>query len=359
MRELIVCLLIVIALLLIFAVWGEALCVLFKIRVALSEALVLGMLGVMTAFQAVYLPIALSLRPFHVLRAASLAVLGALTLAAVLVFLFRGSRLESDGRERFFARITRRDMWPALAAFAVLIIFLLVFTAFRPYQGWDTSYYVGSMNEALKTDTIYQFNGDTGMRESVLAPRYALSGFFMFYTVIASVCRIRPLLIAYYVVRPLGVILALLVIYRFGRTLFGRSERAALLLTGLFAVIQFAWVSIYKSSFFIERMYEAKGWCAYVLLPFTALALYRLFLKRGRGRREWFALALAALAAIPVSMSSLMLYPAAVFIGGAAMLPWCEDRAAVIRRCLLLMVPNIITALVYVLMSKGVFTINL
>ena len=359
MRELIVCLLIVIALLLIFAVWGEALCVLFKIRAALSEATVLGMLGVMTVFQAVYLPIVLRLRPFHELRAASLAVLGVLTLAAVLVVLFGRSRLVSDKQEGIFAQLMSRDMRPALAVFAVLVVFLIAFTAFRPYQGWDTSYYVGSMNEALKTDTIYQFNGDTGMRESVLAPRYALSGFFMFYAVIASVCRIKPLLIAYYSIRPLGVILALLVIYRFGRTLFGRSERAALLVTGLFSVIQLTWVSIYKSSFFIERMYEAKGWCAYVLLPFTAMTLYRLFIKKGRGRREWFALALAALAAIPVSMSSLMLYPAAVFIGGAAMLPWCEDRGKVIRRCLLLMVPNIIIALVYVLMSKGVFTINL
>ena len=341
-----------------FAVWGEALCVLLRIRSSFTEAPLIGFFGVIIAFQVVYLPIVLTLGPLHVLKYSSLIVLMALTVVmaviAIRAVLTGGLSLAKAG-----GFLKDKTLRPWVIGTAALFVFVLAFAMLRPYQGWDTSFYIGSMNEAIKTDTLYRFTGDTGLRESTLSPRYALSGFFMFFTVIASVCRIHPLLIAFYAIRPLGVILAALTVRQIGLTLFKREEKPALLFTSLFLVIQLTWVTIYKTSFFVERMYEAKGWCAYVLLPFTALLLFRLFLRKGRGRREWLLLAMTALAAIPVSMSSLVLYPALIFIGTAAMLPWCEERGAAIRRGILLMLPNILAAFVYILMSKGIFVIQI
>lgn len=220
--------------------------------------------------------------------------------------------------------------------------------------GWDFAYYIGNMATSVSTDTMYLYDGSSGLLRSHLELRYALSSFYMNTAWISQMTGISALLLQKYVMGVLCVLLTNAVVYSFAMRVFGQDQKKAAILVTAAILLTIFW-DVYDTSaqFLMLRSYEAKAYCANVVLPMVLYLLYRVW-EDSADIGNWAELFLVALASVAVSMSSLVLVPALTAIMLLAHL-FVERRwdAAVIRRGIYCMLPNICYLAVYFAHTAG------
>lgn len=318
------------------------------------EAAVSGFFLYMIVFQAEALPLILLKQPFRYLVLLWTVTVSLVTLIALLI------RFKSPkGMVKPSLRSCRGDI-PAVIAVIAAAVLLVGALVFRTYHYWDCAYYIGTMNEALTTDTMYLYNGNTGNPVSSINLRYALSSFYMAYAVICRLFGIPAIIMADYGIRALGILMSLGIVYLIARCLLSQ-RRPALLAVLIAAAVNLLWMSEYTTSqFFVYRLYEAKGYCANVLLPFVFYLFASMLRQTGHEAAEnalWRQLFLVCLAAVPVSMSSLVILPVMILTGTIALMVRREHRLKTCVRGIVCMVPNGLYALLYLLYVKGLFII--
>ncbi len=324
-----------------------------------SERLLFGFFLYFLLFEIVSVPLILLQQPFHVLCAVW-TMLIVVIAAAALFFLFR----KGAGRIGFFSEdISAWDVVLGLGAFG-LVSMVTVLSVFHKYIGWDPSYYLGTMNTTLATDTMYLFDGADGTPEDVINLRYALSAFYMQFTYWCNMFQIPVRIAAWWLVRPLCSILSALIVYLIGMELTEKSSGKAFGFVILWVCVLLFWSDIHTTAYFmIIRGYEAKGYCSNVVIPMFLYGILCLFRKWQKGDRKkelmaWRKLALIAFSSVAISMSAMALVPMGLAVMGTTMLLVEPKRwADTMKKVLFCALPNLLVVMIYLLHAKDVLVV--
>ena len=318
---------------------------------SLSERLVYGCFAYFLLFEIVTVPMILFKAPFHYLVSLWLVVIGVICVTAVLLELFGScGRLAAQGGG--LAGI-------ALTAAAVLVVCgLAVSSAFQRYIAWDPGYYIGAMNTTLYTDTMYIYDGADGTPDTVINLRYALSAFYMQFTVWCRLLSIPARTMAWWVMRPLCVLLAGLSVYRIGAEVGREDSATASGLVLLWAGIDFFWTELHTTAYFLfVRGYEAKGYCANVVLPMVLCACIALLRHPlAENGEAWKRLGVVSWASIAISMSSMAIVPACIAVLTLVLLVQ-TGRVQALRNAFLCVLPNLCIVAIYLLFKLELINI--
>ena len=233
----------------------------------------------------------------------------------------------------------------------------IVFAVLQIYNGWDTGMYIGGMNQSLSTDTFYFYNGNTGIKQANLNLRYALSMFYVHFTVLCRVFHIEARIMMFYCARALCVILSSMIVYLFGKKIFSYQREKAAWMILVWLILNWFATALHTPAYFLfVRGYEAKGYCANVVLPMLLYGIYCILQKDAK--ENWKKLALVAFASVPISMSSLAIVPTAIGIMGLVLMIKGKSFFTIISKCFVCVLPNLCYLLIYVLFIKGYFLIE-
>lgn len=345
--QLAVCLLVLLLLGIEFIVFGVAVCRLFRLELKGYEVGTLGFFVYFGMFQVIALPLILLQRPFH-----ELVVLWLIIAAAVNVFVLLLGRKELGGvLHKSFAGLWR-NKGLLLAAVILLVLFCCWFAGTQQYLGWDTSYYVGTVDITVRTDSMYAYDGSSGLPVKSLNLRYAISTFYMHSALLCKLTGISGMVMHKHVIGILCILLHGGILFAVGRQLFPDEEKKALFLTGLVFVLHLGFHTNYTvSDFLLVRGYEAKGFCANVVIPAVFYAM--LCLWKDRGKREyWFLAFFVCFSSVPVSMSALVIVPA--MVGIALLAEWLtKPRWAILWRAFICILPNVFYMVLYFMYTQG------
>lgn len=338
-----------------FCIYGVGTRRLFGLKMYGYETIILGFFVYFGLFQIVALPLILLQRPFHELAAAWLVI-----ALAVNIFMLAFCRdIMWNLIRNMFA-----GLWRAkgilLAAVVLLVCFVCWFQGTQQYIAgwWDTAHYVGTVNTTVHTDTMYLYDGASGLIEKAMNFRYALSAFYIHSAVLCKWTSLGGIMIQKYVMGSVCALMHALVIFSMGRRLFHQENQKALFMTAMVFLLQLGFhneLLCSGSDFLLLRGYEAKGFCANVVIPAVFYALICLW--QGRERKEhWILMFAVCFSSVAISMSAILIVPAMAVI--AALAEWMANRSwKVLWRGLLCILPNALYLAGYFLFTRGIFRI--
>lgn len=355
--QVILCICILLLSILIYYILGKAFCVKCRFHPVGPEVVCIGFFLYFALFQVVAEVMILSKQRLHVLGRTWLGMLAVLVGAALVIILQDGKRGHA-GRGRAASVVRIRPAFGVRLLLALMGAAVLCECASAVLMqrniGWDFAYYIGNMTTSVATDTMYVYDGSSGLMRSHLELRYALSSFYMNTAWISQMTGISALVLQKYVMGVLCVLLTNAVVYSFAMEVFQRDLKKTAVLVTVTVVLTIFW-DVYDTAgqFLMLRNYEAKAYCANVVLPMVCYLLYRIWKDSG-DKKNWRELFLAAFASVAVSMSSVVLVP--VLIGIMILAHMAAERrwdAAAVRYGILCLMPNVCYLLVYFASTRG------
>ena len=242
---------------------------------------------------------------------------------------------------------------PCIAACCIL--FILYFSACSYYVGWDTAFYVRTTLHAVENDSMYTLDAATGQLASSLSLRYALSPFYMSSAIFSRLFNLHPLLVQNLADGSLCILLAFAVICRFGLLLFGNDQNKTCLTIIFAAILHLSHASLFSASdFLLLRSYEAKAYCANVVLPFVPYNLISLW-KASDSKTNWLLFFLSVAASTAISMSSLFTVP--VLVCNYSLIWLIKRNWHCLRNVILCMIPSLLFLTAYLLEVLEIITI--
>ncbi len=317
----------------------------FKLQY-LSERIIYGFFAYFFVFELAALPLIFLKQPFSLLtRVWTAAMLIVVIISLLFIFVKKCGRIILDPQGKPFFSVI------CILLAAGFVAALMILSVCEKYIGWDPSYYLGTMNTTLLTDTMYQYDGSDGTLEKTINLRYALSAFYMQFTVLCKLLSIPVRPMAWFVMRPLCVMLSGIGVYNIGRTVSGGRTYLSAQLVLIWSVISLFWSGLHTTAYFmLVRGYEAKGYCANVVIPMVLCSCIALLGLRARDEKEqWKRLALVCWASVPVSMSSMAIVPSAVLILMLVLMLVDDKRLSNIIRAFVCVLPNLLIIGVYLL----------
>ena len=231
------------------------------------------------------------------------------------------------------------------------------YAALSTYIGWDTTYYIGTINTTLYTDTMYFYNGASGILEKELPFRYALSSFYMNSAVWCDWLSIEALPMQRYVVTMIAQIITNTFAYMIARSIWRTDKRKIYTFMIVNVLCTFLFVADHTTAgFLLNRGYEAKAFCANILILGTIYGVLELR-DDVENIRKWRNLFVILFASIPISMSAIIIVPVLAFTL-LAMLFYHTRNLKVIKYGIICLIPNVMYALIYLLNEKGLFVIQ-
>ena len=323
----------------LFYIWGKTLLTLFRLRSYFSNSVLFGLVSMSAVFQLFYLPFFFTRGSYH-----SLMILWSILLVgitgAMLIYL---RRHEKKHRK---APLTKGQVIAAAAAIAVTL-FLCAIAAYHPRSyGYDTNYYISIVNDMIYRDVICITDG-------ALDVHHGLTNLFAMLGMASWLTGISPFYLEMHSMRYFGVILTALAACNAGRCLF-HEENSRISIAGsamaiLVPIIFSFWGSMYGGAFFWQRTNEAKAICQLALFPLAFTVIIQLFQNHDERKKRWWEQAVIGLSAVPISVSSIFVYPALILIGMIGLL--AHDRFRNFRSSVgysvLCVLPNLIYLVVY------------
>lgn len=352
MVEFLKCIVMIVVFLVLFTFFGFLGNHLIKRESSPMENLVLGFFTYFTLFQLFALPLILLKQRVTLLMVLWLAVV-VLVLIFGFVVLYK-ERSKEKIRER--SRIKSRQIICYLAM-VVIVLFFCYFTAIQNYWGWDTAFYIGTVSTSVDTDTMYLINGESGVPENVLPLRYALSGFYMNSAVFCKITGITAVYFQKYVMGTLCVLLYFGILYLIGQALFEKCIVKTAGFVWAAGILNLFFVSEYTTSqFLLFRAYEAKSYCANVVVP-AIFWLLLLLHKDLQNKGNWRALFIVMLSSVPVSMSAIMIAPAmtGIVVLGESIINKSRKIFTYGMFCIL---PNAVYLVMYLLYTLDIWVIK-
>ena len=355
--QVVLCICILLLSILVYGVLGRAFCIKCRFHPVGPEVVCIGFFLYFAVFQVVAEVMILTGQRLHVLGRTWLGLLALLAGAAAVIVFQEGKRVRTGrARAASVVRIRPSGIVRLLAALMVAAVFCECASAVLMQRniGWDFAYYIGNMTTSVATDTMYVYDGSSGWMRSHLELRYALSSFYMNTAWISQMTGISALVLQKYVMGILCVLLTNAVVYSFAMEVFHRDLKKTAVLVTLTVVLTIFW-DVYDTTaqFLMLRNYEAKAYCANVVMPMVCYLLYRIW-QDSKDKRNWMELFLTAFASVAVSMSSVVLVP--VLIGIMLLAHLVIERqwdAATIRCGIFCMMPNVCYLLVYFASTRG------
>lgn len=276
-------------------------------RYSLVNSLISGFFVYHGVFQFVTLPCTLLKLPLSL-------VVNIWSVVVVLLIIFcvvRYSKVILTAILRLFSKENITDIWTYI--FFGFIAFEIIVVCMDQYQSFDSAYYIGNVNTMLYTDRMYLHDPYTGFETGVLSYRYALASLSTHSAVVCRWFPISPLVEMRITVGVIDVILANVVVYLIGRTIFTEKYMAKILGT-INIILGIFFNPIYSpSAFLLNRGYEGKAFCANVVIPMTLLVCIWIC-KDVENKENWKWLFAITLAANTISMSCMLIVPAIVVI---------------------------------------------
>lgn len=361
--QLAACMCILVICLVVFYVLGKALCICRKWKIRTPEMICVGFFLYFSLFQMIAEIMIFTKQRLHTLGHIWLTVL-VLLLAAALRVLYAAYKKDKNDKKKYTSiRRTALGRFLLFVMVAAIACECLTAILLQRNVGWDFAYYIGNIATSVSTDTMYLFDGSSGLLRKHMELRYALSAFYMNTAWISQMTAIPVLLLQKYVMGILCVLLTNLIVYSFAMEILSHDRSRAALLVTLTIVMTLFW-DVYDTSgqFLMLRSYEAKAYCANIVLPMALYLLFRIW-KDDKKRQNWEELFLVAFASIAVSMSSLLLVPALLVIMCLAhllvnLMAGRRMEWTFVRRAVCCLVPNICYLAVYFLYSSGILIVE-
>ncbi len=325
---------------------------LFRVKADVLATFLIGFFFYFGVFQIVALPLIFLKKSLTMLTVSWIAVL---VVALVGGFIWKRRLYRMHKGRKPEKKIKSPGVWEWLT---IALVFTLVWYAAVKYtMGWDTAYYIGTVNTSLVTDTMYQYNGTTGQAEYAIPFRYAMSAFYMHTAVMCKIFHLPAMMVQQYVVGSLCIILYAMLLYKMGKLLFHNDETKCMMFIMLGILMNFFFQSDFTTSqFLLMRAYEAKAYCGNVVVM-ALFCVSLLLLKDSSEKMYWRILFLVAFASVPVSMSSILIAP--VMVGVLTLADVILHRNfRSIYRGMICMLPNMVYLLVYYLSTAGILVIR-
>ena len=356
MIQLLLSLLLIIIHTILFIFLGTGLGRLLKLKLFGLETILVGFFGYYGIMHLVYLP-SMLLRTSFSLFVTLWAVIGSVLLLLIVVCCNR--QLWTNVKDIFRQVDTKAKYLMILTVLVVSV--LVLYQALFNVHGYDASFYIGTVATTLYTDTMFVYQGETGWPAPRIDFRYALSG--VFYMNTAFWCKLLglpPLMVQKYTFGSLAIILHALFAFMIGSKVFeiDDSKKKAYWFTLVALVLNLFFITIYTSSeFLLRRGFEAKSYCANVVF----LAVFYLILclwKNSELNKYWKILFIVAFASVPITMSSLVILPAMIFIFIVSEWVVKKDKWILFKGGVSL-IPNGIYLIVFYLFIRGILVIRL
>lgn len=352
MLQILGCILLLVIYFLLFFVFGYLANRIFRLKMDKLAMFLIGFFVYFGLFQVVALPLIFMKKSLSVLT----WIWCILLVCAFIGFVFQMGGILARERKKIFSRPAR----PGGLEWLVLgMVFLLVwFAAVQYTMSWDTAYYIGTVNTSVATDTMYQYNGTTGLMEYAIPFRYALSAFYMHSAVVCRIFHLPALMVQKYVVGSVCIILYAMLMYKMGKILFHKNETKCMLFIMLGLMMNFFFQSGYTTSqFLLMRSYEAKAYCGNVVIMALFCVSFHI-LKDSSNKKYWKILFLVAFASVPVSMSSILITPVMIGILILTDIILKKNFKSILRGGIC-MLPNIAYLIVYYLSTAEILVVRI
>lgn len=353
MGQLLLCGVIFLVQIILYWMFGNNLCNWMKVGKKGILTLVVGFFGYFGLFQIVTIPFICLKMPFHIL----VIVWGIICAGILMKGVFRDRKTLIEN-----LRIVKQEMAVSkvylAVGVAVLVVFLIVYQAMHYYTGFDTAYYVGNINTTLYTDSMYLYDGSTGLLEKYIDMRYALSGFYMNTAFWCRVFGVSPIIVQNYGMGSICILMAAFIMFLIGRKVFGKNTEKAYIYTGLILLLNLFFVSGFSTAdFLVYRGYEAKGFCANVVIPAMFYGILEIW-EGAQQKEKWKLMFLIAFSSVPISMSSILIVPAMI---GIITLVECliQKKAQLLWYGIICALPNVIYLILYFLYTKKIWLIQI
>ena len=324
-----------------------------KLQLNGPETIMIGFFMYFALLQIVYLPFLFLKAPFTYFMYTWCIIL---ILLVILSLLYSGKEvifsIKSIGLEVLVGK-----KYLVIMAF-IAVSFTALYHALNVNLGWDASFYVGTINTTLLTDTMFIFRGDSGRLSSAIDMRYALSGGFYMNTAIWSrLFNVHPLPIQIYTVGSLGIILHSMITYMIGKKIFKADRDKPYMFMIFLLVLNFLFITPFtSSSFLLHRSFESKSFAANVI--FFAVFYIALSLWRSEAlNRYWIMLFIISCASVPISMTSLAILPFMVLVITISEAITRKNWKLLIKGSASL-VPNGIYMIMFLLFLQGIWRIH-
>ena len=351
MEQLIACGAVILLQLILYLIIGNDLCRWAGLKDKGLLILVVGFFGYFGLFQLVALPLIFLKISFHVL-----VIVWAVVCVLILLKGVIWNRKQLWQRFGMIKQeLSVRQWYLALAALTLLLV-LIFYQCIHYYMGFDTAFYVGTINTTLYTDQMYVYDGETGLIEKYLDMRYALSGFYMSTTFWCKIFGVAPIIAQNYGMGSICMLMAVLLMFLIGKQIFKDDSRKAYLYTGIVIGLNCLFVSGYTTAdFLLYRNSESKGFCANVVIAAVFYAIAALWSNIEK-RENWRLLFIIAAASVPVSMPAILIVPAII---GIVALTECliQKKVRYLWYGILCVLPNVVYLLLYFLYTRKIWLI--
>lgn len=302
-------------------------------------------------FQLIYLPLLFFKKPLHVLQTLWSIVCVLIVIAFLIVLARRHRNILNKSYVKTMSNLFQEQMisikngkkfdftfWLGIII-CMLMALQIYLSLISGFNGWDTAYYISTVVQATDTDTMYLFDGYTGVRNTVINIRYAMSSFYMHSAVVAKIFQVHGAIVCRFFNSIVCHLLSACVVYGIGREIWQDKKNARILV--IFWILANLGIStIYLPSCFLYiRPYEAKAYCANIVLPTVILIMLQIC-KNTDNKKRWLELLIINVASVAISSSCLLLVP---FLEGIWMIVYLvtTKRFAEIWRMVICLLPNI------------------
>lgn len=241
--------------------------------------------------------------------------LSILILLDIFIILTKKHHMKNKIKQRIQEKVNfkKTDKYFLVMVFvvSVLILFQALMLGIGQHEDLDDSSYITASTTTLETNSMYQYNQQTGIKTEILDLKRALSAFPQYFSFVSFVAHIHPA-IAARTIYPLWAIPFAYIIYgMIGDRLFGRKilyKWIYLLFLCVFNI--FGYNSIYtSSSFLLLRIWQGKATLAAIVIPFLWYQAWSVMEQEHAGGREWICLEFSVLAACMTTTMGVMLAP--------------------------------------------------
>ena len=229
--------------------------------------------------------------------------------AAILVWIFltkKSSVRKWFDRDRLLSVLRSPAFWIMILICGFQIARLIVL---EPYQMRDSKTYNALVVDILQSDHLFRIYHPTGFPiESILEikPKFILSPWYPFISMLAKISGIHPLIISNTVLPAYILLMSYVVLFALGYYLFNKTYSPACSFTALCALIRE--VTLYcHTPTMIALVWPiwGKGALALTVVP-AILVLYMLYVDESSGINSvWFCLILLLLVTAGCSMSTM------------------------------------------------------
>lgn len=323
-------------------------------KISLTFTIFIGMLLYYSVFQLLAVPVTLLKQPLSLLSSLWAATVAVIT--AVSVWL---NHKKWGAAVRNLAELQTKEKLLLLVP-AVITIGMAVYVALRQIYYVDAAYYVANVTTSVFTDSINRYDPYTGYPIEEFAVRYLFSNYHIQDAVICQITGIHPLVETKTIMASVVVIISNMVMWQICNLFYEDkiSDKTAMFcLMTLIQVFNITYYITYtSSSFLFMRAYEGKAILANILVPGLFLLFGRIVQRPGV-RVNWVMLGLFSFAGPVLSTSSTTLLPVGL---SACLLPYmvCKKKLKIIIPYLVYVFPSIVIFGLYLLSTKGLFSIK-